>query len=206
MDITCLSLKKCDNDNNWIIIPDKIGEKSKYGSIYQACCGKKCDYVLKFQYDKLKTSDEIKIHKHIYDLAPKLVPKIIDDYECKLGRGIILEKLDLTLGKALEIIDEEEDELKKIKIKINIQKDLREMVNVLHNYCGIIHNDLHVNNIMCKINNNMDADDDDDDDDGMFTDWKIIDFGESKYIDSYKDNTDLVYKANEDYYHINNLI
>lgn len=204
MDITCLSLKKCDDNNNWTIIPDKIGEKSKYGSIYQACCGKKCDYVLKFQYDKLKTSKEIEIHKHIYDLAPKLVPKIIDNYECKLGQGIVLEKLDLTLGKALEIINEEKDELKRIKIKIKIQKDLREMVNVLHNYCGIIHNDLHVNNIMCKMNTDLDEDDDDDDD--MFTDWKIIDFGESKYINSYKDNTELVYKANEDYYHINNLI
>jgi hypothetical protein len=216
MDITCLSLKKCDDDNNWIIIPDKIGEKSKYGSVYQACCGRKCDYVLKFQYDKLKTSKEIEIHKHIYELAPKLVPKIIEDYECKLGQGIILEKLDLTLGKALEIINEEKDELKKIKKKIKIQKNLIEMVNVLHNYCGIIHNDLHVNNIMCKINNLDEEKDEDDEDEekDMFTDWKIIDFGESKYINSYKDNIDLVYKdnidlvykANEDYYHINNIV
>jgi tRNA A-37 threonylcarbamoyl transferase component Bud32 len=203
MDTICLPLKKCKGDESWTIIPEKIGEKSKYGSIYQICCEKNCDYILKFQYDKLKTSHEIEIHKHIYNTAPKLVPKIIDEYECKLGSGIILEKLDLTLGKVLQIINQEEDELKKFKIKLKIQKELREMVSFLHNYCGIIHNDLHVNNIMCRINTDKDEEDDDED---MFINWKIIDFGESKYIKSYTDNTDLVYKANEDYYHINDIL
>ena len=211
MDKVCLPLIKCDGEENWKILRDeKIGEESRYGKIYQVCCYTDCDYVLKFQYykdeDKIKDKaiHEINIHKHIYNITPKLVPKIIEDYECKLGAGIILEKLTLTLGKAIQIIDIQENELKKINAKIRIQKYLREMVDVLHKYCGIIHNDLHVNNIMCDLNEDYDEEEDYYDD--MFINWKIIDFGESKYIDSYDNNIDLVYKANEDYYHINNIV
>ena len=203
----CFHIRRnCDKDNNtWEIIDEKIGEKSKFASIYQTCCSSECDYILKFQKDKIKFEHEIEMHKKIISETPKLVPELLDYFECEVGGAFIIKKKDITLSKALQILNtNESDELKILKAKLNIQNTLRSMVDLLHSYNHIVHNDLHTNNIMCDIN--IDYDKENDNLEDMFINWMIIDLGESKFIDDFPNKLDAVFKANNDYYYINNII
>lgn len=188
MEDLCIPDKKCDKDNNWKLKKkeDKTYKKGKYGKVYDLCCGENCSYVLKFQsIDKFKK--EYHNHIQVNKLLPGIAPKILDVRECEDGASIIMEKMDKTLYEVLEEIkNSDDDDFTKLKRKLEIQNKLKEMVKIMH-YHGIIHNDLHGYNIMCKYINDKEME------------WKFIDFGEAKAFNQYHNPFDLLSGINRDY-------
>lgn len=186
---------KCEGEEDWRILGSI--SQGKHGSVYQACCKAKCDFVLKHQKDKNEYDNEIKVYKHIDKIAKGIVPRVYSNFEYDGEYYIIMEKMDLTLPEAikkLSLLTKEQE----LKAKISIQAHLRGLVKILQEYCGVIHNDLHVNNIMCKLNKDSDEPHE------MFIDWKIIDLEKATILSDKE--MELTNKVLSDYYDIDRLL
>ena len=205
----CFPLRRaCSKTNIWEVV-GVVGEKSSIGDIYQVCCQQDCDYILKTQgradYDR-----EIKFYNMIYKVYPALVPKILDHFDCGYdGGAIFMEKMDLTLGRAIILLNNLDiDSTVKLQAKITIVEHLSVMIGLIHQL-GIIHHDAHVNNFMCRYNEDrirqITSASDSRDVADIFTDWKIIDFGKSKLISEFPCQK-AVYFAEQDYSYIRALL
>jgi serine/threonine protein kinase len=196
----------------WSIM-SKIGEKSKVGDIYQACCGDNCDFVLKIQ-NKKDHDRETSIYDYLKsEKMSGVVVDVIDHFVCgdrKKGGGImIMEKMDITLSAAFQQINNLRfaSEISKLKAKIKIIEELENMIDYLH-LAGVIHNDAHVQNFMCKYNTSNEKEEERDSPDyilNLFTHWKIIDLGKAVFIKNL-DPQQAVAHARNDYQYIRSLL
>lgn len=131
---------------------ERIGEEANYGEIYGTCCNKDCNYILKFmpyENDNIKEDilNEIEIQKECSVLG--LCPNIEEAWLCEQGGAIIMENFDTTIANLL--IAYKSDYIRNI-----ILANLLSLIDKLHLY-NIYHGDLHLNNIMVKINNKINA-------------------------------------------------
>jgi len=157
----CYPVKEKIVDNTckteWELL-NKFGEDATYGEIYTVCCNTKCDYVLKFlPYSDTEENigstkediiNEISIHQECASLG--LCPQLRDAWLCDEGGAFVIGKLDETAANLL------------IKYKSDIVRNqifshIISLVDKMHLY-GIIHGDLHLNNIMVKGDDSIDED------------------------------------------------
>jgi hypothetical protein len=110
-----------------------IGEGG-YGSTYVACKGMDCNYIIKLQNNDINFIQEVKA---LYALNGwEYTPVIYDAWTCDNVGFIVIERL-----KSLK-----DCTYKSVKA---MQTDLQNIVDGLHQK-GIIHNDLHLGNLLCK--------------------------------------------------------
>ena len=110
-----------------------IGEGG-YGSTYVACKGMDCNYIIKLQNNDINFIQEVKA---LYALNGwEYTPIIYDAWTCDNVGFIVIERL-----KSLK-----DCTYKSVKA---MQTDLQNIVDGLHQK-GIIHNDLHLGNLLCK--------------------------------------------------------
>ncbi len=159
------------------IVKQELGE-GKYATIYEACMNETCPYVLKIMSLKTPVSkdyfkDECKLSKLFGQL--KIGPAVYNCWTCDnqgLNLGFIhMDRLDITLG----------DYAKKYPTKFRlyqneVKKELVKKIKLMINQ-GWVHNDLHSENIMLKLNKSD------------IVDVFIIDFGDvsiamTRYSDS----------------------
>ena len=148
-----------------------------YGSVYEVCRDKKCDYVLKvikYKKDSYENSGKIEelSEKYIRNIWKKEIliqlklnncqqknnikfsPLIHDAWNCKEKDGttffIIMEKYD---GNLTDFINKyktvKEKEIAKIVIDQSLQK-LYACLQIIHDKCDICLNDIKLDNILFK--------------------------------------------------------
>lgn len=84
----------------YTISENKIGEISKYGDIYQACCGTDCSYIAKWQSEKKSALEEAKIQYFVaqHGIAPMIREVLICENN---GAIIIMDVLSITAGRMI---------------------------------------------------------------------------------------------------------
>ena len=172
----------------------RFGEEANYGEVWIACCRKDCDYVLKYMsYENNNKKEDIINEVNIQDecSALGLCPKIADAWLCEEGGAIVMEKFQITVANLLL-------EYKSGNVKQLILANILSLIDRLHLH-GIYHGDLHLNNIMVKINKNVDNTDISDKEHYILSNYQyyLIDFGKGGKFKDYSDGH--VYK---DYYEI----
>lgn len=156
--------------NEWLIKGGRIGAESMYGQIFIACKKLSCGYVLKV----IKGETHQEIENEVYfqkECAQAGLCKPVEDWwlctddgdhEKNRGGVIITPVLQYTVKQAIKsgVTD---DEL------INLVKSVIEITIKLHSV-GIIHGDLHLNNVMVDSSDKV---------------W-FIDLGKASSLDKYK--------------------
>lgn len=114
----CSSLEAVFVDNElcegvYTISQNRIGEKSVFGEVYQACCKKNCDFVAKWQAlggKHKKTKEDILKEVEIQSIASKnkLAPSIQEVWICPEGIIIIMEALKITASRDLKTLSEQQ--------------------------------------------------------------------------------------------------
>lgn len=162
---------------NWKKIGRRLG-KGVDGEVYQVCCNEtnECNYVVKiFRFrpsflDKLKR--EIKIQQKASRLG--IAPFILDGFVCDDEGFIVMQKSDMSVTNYVKKLKSMNYTTKEIEERIDeIEKDIKNHVHDLHEY-GILHDDLHIDNIMIDVDKNNDM---------KVKKVNIIDFGKSKETD-----------------------
>jgi len=145
----------CDA-STWRVL-ERLGEESVYASVWQACCGEKCDYVLKYQafgkppdpggigefmplpeVTPEMIEREIKMQQLVYKAG--LAPKVIDSWLCEKGGAIIMRALNCTVKKLFRDYNDS-------RVRRKIFGSCLGLITQLHNK-GYSHGDSHLNNIM----------------------------------------------------------
>jgi serine/threonine protein kinase len=179
--------KICTGEIAWVI-GDQLGNKSRHGDVYQAKCDKKATFIFKIQSDRKKFEREVVFHKQVMT-QPNIIPKLVDSFACGTGGVMIIEKMSMTLDDALVFIRKSKNIVDKMKAKNSIYKEICSVIKRLHS-TGVIHGDPHGGNFMCNRNIDWVTGDKLE---SMFKEWKVIDVGNSKSVDEYKD---LIHTAN----------
>lgn len=146
-------------------IKEPINKTGAYGDIIEACCEKTCDYVykeIKFQEKNYPqyTLDDLKNEIHFQELASNagLAPKIYQVFISKDKGAFIMDRMEYTIA---EFINTNYDDKKLL------DKTLDDIVTEIKslNKIGIVHDDLHLGNIMYSSKDSV---------------WKFIDFGKAR--------------------------
>ena len=185
--------KKCETNYVLDNKAQTLFDSSSYGSLSDVCLNSDCKYVIKLI--KITNSSDYKDFIRealISSIASrkKIGPKIYDIYTCLNFGYIIMDRWD---GSIKNLIT-------KNLITTERFKKILDTIKNMHNI-GIIHNDLHIGNILYKIDNNN------------YT-FCITDFGLSSYFenknvlipDEYlprKDFTNIFYPAFDYYRYLN---
>lgn len=127
--------------------------KGKFGHVWLACCGKNCDYVLKYvcfkdcdnEFKPMMNTElinEIALQKCAAE--KDLAPNIIEEWICDNDKGAlyIAEAMEMTIEDLLIMYQDP-------KIWQNIFQHVFQLIKRLHDI-GIIHRDAHFENIMVK--------------------------------------------------------
>lgn len=172
-----ISDKKC----SWVY--DELNYKrGEYGKVYEVCCNSDCNYIVKIQSAEWNDEvlNEIKVHKEFEKLGVGI--PLIEAYICEEhGSYMIMEKRNATLEeyiKGMIILKLDADFI--IKQINRIEETIKEFIKKAHSH-GLVHDDLHPNNIMLNIMN-----------DNTYSDIVLIDFGSSSMNVSDVDKYDKV--------------
>ena len=171
VDLTCLSQKG-------YVIRNKLN-CAAYNCTYLLCKDNKCDFVLKIG-DVNEKEIEIQDYASDFSVSPKIIEvikcKAVNLFEKEYERekysilGIVMEKMDITLEDLLKIRWQNQPATLG---SLNSKEETLLMNLLITQYnIRLYHGDLHLNNIMAKLNN------------GVVESFKFIDFGSSKIAES----------------------
>jgi thiamine kinase-like enzyme len=150
--------------------------KGVQGTVYGMCIKKDCEYVVKSwkYFDKTKTLNEMRISRDagVINTGPRVIRCITIESEALQGYGIgliIMERMDFTLY----------DYLKSIRVfSHNLQHEIYSLILESSSQLGVVHGDLHMQNIMIRKSNAYDTIAD-----TVLTreNMKLIDYGTMEY-------------------------
>ena len=165
---------ECD----WIPVSgEKTGEGVK-GYTFQVCCQGDCQFVVKVQEHvkgslnewKQKIKEEVDMQIFAANLG--VAPEVLDAFVCDHESYIVMDKMDITFKDYIkQLVAEQIFDDATIFSIIDVVQDevINQLVATLHAN-NMIHNDLHLENVMLMLNEEY-----------LPTTIRLIDFGTSKY-------------------------
>jgi len=138
--------QSCENDK-WIQ-SHKIAEGSQ-GTVYLACHGKDCNYIIKAQ--KYKNRSEIddyleEINNNILASTVNVAPRVFDSWICSNQVYMVTEYLKESFKTKLKVDPR--------NTRQKYYSQIRDKVNQLHSI-GLLHNDLNYGNVMIGNDSNQ---------------------------------------------------
>lgn len=135
---------------------DRMGKPSRYGTVYYTCCGlNNCNHVTKIvKFGNTNTTEMFHEEIMLQQMAAKekIAPPISNAYISSKHGIVVMKKMDETMLDHLTVFLQTNPSRSKITLKAKkFATAFCELVMKLHSI-GILHGDLHVDNIMFKSN------------------------------------------------------
>lgn len=165
--------------------------KGEDATVYAACCNNECKYVVKVISNTKQRSNflskvakEIAMHEKFENIG--LAPKLLDAWMNNNEASLVIEKKDKSIKEYItECVESGSFKVSELLKTIDsIEKRVLKLLNVAHKK-NLVHNDLHLDNIMLDVDQDMD-----------WSNIKFIDFGKS-YIVNSEDEANSIEKEKE---------
>lgn len=141
----------------------KLGSDSSFGSVFKACYGKNCNYILKliplnsvataYPLTENDIQKEVTMQKAFYDY--NLAPKLVDAFSCDGKAYILMEKMEIDYFSLIMLFTKSKcpTAFKRLVFQYLFSKAVK-LIDTAH-ILGLTHGDPHLQNIMINPNIKM---------------------------------------------------